>query len=125
MENIRVKPTKKVEVEEKKPDIISTEKSFTLPKPSIKVGEYPSDIISVEGLIKRGRLFIPQGMKDEHPKLAAMFSDLNDMIEVCGRSRDLAKMYEIKVKNMQLSINHYKIVNGITSNDHLRWVIGE
>jgi len=60
-------------------------------------------------------------LKDEHPKLAIMYEDLNSMNIAAAHGGGLKISKEIEIFNLRKSIRNYEIMNGITRADHLRW----
>jgi len=116
--NITDKPTLQKKVEVTKPPPIKEELSaMTINE---VIDEIENNPVSPKDILPKTSHHWNK-LKDEHPKLAGMYGDLNNLVEVAGRSSGLNIAKETEINNLRKSIRNYEIVNNITRADHIRW----
>jgi len=119
--NITDKPTLQKKVEVVKPPPVKEDLSkFHIKTINEVIDEIENNPVSPKDILPKTSHHWNK-LKDEHPKLAIMYNDLNNLVDVAGRSSGLNIAKEREIDNQRKAIRNYEIVNNITRADHIRW----
>lgn len=103
------------------------DKSFVKARDDKPKEEVPSKVITISETIKEPsfRVIGDSLMKKEHPKLAELYTELNNasdnLFTLGHRSHDLKRQYTNDVEFWRKKIREYEKNEGITRDDHIRW----
>lgn len=95
-----------------------SDKNFEIPENENQIHKEEKPIVPVAG--KSVSL-----MEKEHPTLAKLYRELNDIINdslvLRNRGRDIQKLYDVKITMKRKEIRDYEKENNIVRSDHIRW----